>query len=68
MKKKAIKTVTTGPQSAGDYREIAERARRLALVTTDNATAEYMAGEAADCDETADHMDEAALAATKPVV
>ncbi len=39
---------------------MADNARRLALLTTDEATADYMNGEATDCDEVAAHMEEAA--------
>jgi len=60
--RKSIRTFVTGPQNAGDYREIAEWARSLALVTTDRATADYLTDEAADCDETADYLEETALA------
>jgi hypothetical protein len=55
----------TIPETAEDYRALAEKARRLALATTDSATTDLMNEEAADCEEAAieiEKTEEAALA------
>lgn len=53
----------TIPETAEDYRALAEKARRLALATTDRATIDLMNEEAVDCEQAAIEIEKTGEAA-----